>query len=115
MIRLRLTEELKNKLLEMANAYFKEYNFKSSFLDCIHWTPKDNPIYTDYVHYFEFVTGALAQKILNPNNENDFATIERFKNFLMQTNDYIWFQQDPGMRESFTINPIEYLYNIYKK
>lgn len=122
---IELTEDQKNRLLEMCKALFPEYHkwcfyHPISKANMIVAFKKDNDsdLYDNcdiFIHWFEFCMTHLAEKIFNPKDRNTAIIKNNFEAFYMEMNAYSWFIQDPGVRESFADHPVDYIYKEFKK
>ena len=129
MRQIELTEEHKEKLLEMAKKLFPEYK-RIEITDYQIDIDRNhtNPIFVDLykgeltvpfdiysIHWFEFCMTHLAEKIINPKDENTSKIKKKYENLYTDTMANWWFMQDPGLRESFALDPINWLYKEFKK
>lgn len=124
---IELTEEQKNKLLEMCNTLWKQENW-IFLLDVPNDLNKNHcfimgfignndyiPNCDCYIHWFEFCMTHLVEKIFNPKDLNNQKIKQKFISFFMEMSSYSWFIQDSGIRESFANHPVDYLYQEFKK
>jgi len=104
---IKLTEEHKEKLLEMCKVLFPKYTFiEWNLLGKKAWDAgylkyyKDSDKYASFIHWFEFCSIHLCEKILKPN-------INKME-FFWETNFYATLSKEHK-------HPIDYLYEEFKK
>ena len=92
---IKLTEEQKNKLLEMCKVLFPEYDFTiDKFSQCfVTFGLKTKDLYEQHIHWFEFCMTHLRTK-LNLHHDDMYLTT------------------NPGI-DTFK-HPIDYLYKQFK-
>ncbi len=125
MVAIELTEKHKKKLLKMVKALFPENygDSEDTYIDSsgvINLWELDSEGLSEgltslEIHWFEFCLTHLAEKVINPKDENDSTIRKNFEEFFIHMKSYSWFIQDPGLRESFAKHPIDYLYQQFKK
>ena len=124
---IKLTKRHKDKLLEMCNKLFPDTKWhfweseEGDYPQMIGYS--QHPIIGEHklmhpaleIHWFELCMTHLAEKILNPEDKFNDNIKNKFTDFFINTSSYSWFIQDPGIRESFSAHPVDYLYEEFKK
>lgn len=116
---IQLTQDHKDKLLEMCKVLFSKYEFydeKRVSKNYICWKNKNTNF--EGIHWFEFCMTHLVEKILNPKKPSRNQK-EIFCNFFWETNIHWYYQQNGSLPvtsfEAGAKHPIDYLYEEFKK
>lgn len=118
MKQIKISEEQKEKLLEMCEALFPEY-----FPVHLELEPQYDGFEFNYmedsmsnIHWYEFTMTHLCEKILNPTPKlSDKGLIDKFKDFFWESNIF-WANNDEKTKTPFLAkHPIDFLYKEFKK
>jgi hypothetical protein len=111
---IEITNEHKDKLLEMCNVLFPKIYFTFRVFPtvgvsngdlCYYLTPESNK--RQYIHWFEFCMTHLVEKLIF-NKKNNQKVHDDFREFFYSVNNYF-------IKTPLCIHPIEYLYNNFKQ